>query len=33
MNDNFCDKHGNASKPKITQNHNKHMGYADVGTG
>lgn len=31
--DNFYDKHGNASKPKIVQNHNKPTGYADIGTG
>jgi hypothetical protein len=26
---NFCDEHGNALKPAIVQNYNRHMGYVD----
>jgi hypothetical protein len=30
-NGNFCDKHGNAIKPEIIQDYNRHMGYAGLG--
>jgi hypothetical protein len=26
---NFCDEHGNATKPEIIADHSKHMGYVD----
>ena len=26
---NFCDDHGNAVKPAIVEDYNKHMGYVD----
>jgi hypothetical protein len=26
---NFCDKHGNAVKPAIVKDYNRHMGYVD----
>jgi hypothetical protein len=26
---NFCDEHGNALKPVIIQDYNRHMGYVD----
>jgi hypothetical protein len=30
-NGNFCDEHGNAIKPEIIQDYNRHMGYVDLG--
>jgi hypothetical protein len=29
-NGNFCDEHGNAIKPEIIQDYNRHMGYVDL---
>jgi hypothetical protein len=28
---NFCDEHGNALKPAIFQDYNRHVGYTDKG--
>jgi hypothetical protein len=30
-NGNFCDEHGNAIKPEIIQDNNRHTGYVDLG--
>jgi hypothetical protein len=30
-NGNFCDEHGNAIKPEIIQNYNRHVSYVDLG--
>jgi hypothetical protein len=30
-NGNLCDQHGNAIKPEIIQDYNRHMGYVDLG--
>jgi hypothetical protein len=30
-NGNFCDEHGNAIKPEIIQDYNRHIGYVDLG--